>query len=85
MEPGTWAQILAAKGVGAPMRVVPVSMAARPVGASIVIVLPCTVTELTVSNQYDGGPVRSRYSIEPLYKLEFVPPRVSTPPGAVLI
>lgn len=44
MEPGTWAQILAAKGVGAPMRVVPVSMAARPLGASIVIVLPCAVT-----------------------------------------
>jgi hypothetical protein len=49
MEPGTWAQILAAaKGVGAPVRVAPVSTAARPLGASIVIVLPYTVTAVNL-------------------------------------
>lgn len=81
-EPGTWAQISAATVEGAAMRVVPVSMAARELDPTLTV-LPCTESELTLSNQYDAGPVRSKYSIEPWYKLEFVPPRVSIPPGAV--
>ena len=44
MEPGTWDQILAAMEVGAPMRVVPVSIAARPLDDPTLIVFPCTVT-----------------------------------------
>lgn len=67
------------------MRVVPVSMAARALDDATVIALPCTESELTLSNQYDGEPVKLKYSIEPWYKLEFVPPRVRVPPGAVLI
>jgi hypothetical protein len=35
-----------------------------------------------LSNQYDGALARLKYSIEPWYKLEFVPPRVRVPPGA---
>lgn len=80
-EPGTWAQIFAATVLGAAMRVVPVSMAARVLDPTLTV-LPCTESELTLSNQYDGALARLKYSIEPWYKLEFVPPRVRVPPGA---
>lgn len=50
MEPGTWAQILAVTVVGAAMRVVPVSIAARELDPTLTV-LPCTESELTLSNQ----------------------------------
>lgn len=84
MEPGTWAQTFAVTVVGAAMRVVPVSMAARVLDPTLTV-LPCTESELTLSSQYDGEPAKFKYSIEPWYKLELVPPRVRVPPGAVLI
>jgi hypothetical protein len=45
MEPGTWDQTLAAIEVGTPMKVVPVSMAVRPldVPTLIDITQACTV------------------------------------------
>lgn len=85
MEPGTWAQIPAITEVGAAMRVVPVSMAATLLDVGTLIALPCTVIELTLSIQNDGARVRFVYSIEPWYKLEFVPPKVKIPPGAEFI
>jgi hypothetical protein len=41
MEPGTWAQMLAVTVVGAAMRVVPVSIAARELDPTLTV-LPCT-------------------------------------------
>lgn len=84
MEPGTAAQISVVTAEGAAMSVVPVSMAARELDPTLTV-LPCTESELTLSNQYDGEPARLKYSMEPWYKLEFVPPRVRVPPGAVSI
>lgn len=83
-EPETWDQTSAATVLGAAMRVVPVSMAARELDPTLTVLL-CTESEFTLSSQYDGVPARLKYSIEPWYKLEFVPPRVRVPPEAVSV